>query len=188
MSDTVCRMICRRAFLLSGATAVLFANAALAAKARDPMAIIAEIYKSEGDRAFGTDPAARKKYLSKSLDQLWTRAEAKVNPHGDEAGAIDWDVATNSQGMEVKMVWCKYAFRDDQRALVVVTLVPKGEWDAIPGQERYPLPFHPRRRPLGDQRYRRRHRRRARGAARSVDAEFEEARTTHAARLIARGS
>ncbi len=92
------------------------------------MVIIAEIYKSESERAFGTDPAARKKYLSKSLDELWTRAEAKVNPHGDEAGAIDWDVATNSQGMEVKSYRAKYAFRDDQRALVVVTLVPKGDW------------------------------------------------------------
>src|SRR6266513_343423 len=73
--------------------------------ARDPAAIVAEIYSPKREEiygaAFGLNVADRRKYLSKELVGLWARADKKANPTGKDAGPIDWDVTTNSQGLEV---------------------------------------------------------------------------------------
>jgi hypothetical protein len=123
-------MIARRCFVAS--VALLACAPALAAPkgGRDPFAILAEIYRREqaGDYpgAFGVDPRERRAYLSKLLVDLWARADAKV-PKGD-AGPIDWDVTTNSQGMEVGGYRVTVAQQDAARADLIVTLTAKTPW------------------------------------------------------------
>jgi hypothetical protein len=124
-------LISRRMFVLSGAALVLSARAPHAERAsRDPAAILKEIYKGNDSRnaAFGLEESDRRKYLSKSLIELWAKADAKVNPRGDEVGPIDFDVTTNSQGMYVKSYSMTTERRDGERATLAVTLVAKGEW------------------------------------------------------------
>jgi hypothetical protein len=122
-------MITRRLFV--GCAALLACAPALAApKTRDPRAMLAAIYRREQTGtyagAFGLDPKERQFYLSKALIDLWARADAKV-PAGD-AGPIDWDVTTNSQGMEVASYRVTVAHQDAAHANLIVTLVPKGKW------------------------------------------------------------
>ena len=45
-----------------------------------------------------------------------------------EAGPIDWDVTTNSQGMEVGSYKLRIASRDATHVNLSVTLVPKTPW------------------------------------------------------------
>jgi hypothetical protein len=117
------RLLIASVFLLPGV-------AAHAQRVRDPFAILADIYRREQTSdyagAFGLDPRERRTYLSKALIDLWARADAKVEP-GD-AGAIDWDVTTNSQGMEVGGYRAAVAQQDATRMTLVVTLTPKTPW------------------------------------------------------------
>jgi hypothetical protein len=123
-------MLTRR-ILLAG---ILLATtpAVAAPKQRDPAAIVAEIYRPTRDEevgaAFGIEPAERRKYLSKELVGLWAKADKKVNPTGKDAGPIDWDVTTNSQGMEFGSYTLKVASQDDRHAHLIATLVPKTPW------------------------------------------------------------
>ena len=123
-------VITRRMLVLSSAALVLSARAPHAEQApRDPAAIVKEIYRNTSrDAAFGLEEAERRKYLSKSLIELWAKADAKAKARGDEVGPIDYDVTTNSQGMEVKSYSAKTERRDGERAVLVVKLVPRGEW------------------------------------------------------------
>jgi hypothetical protein len=126
-------MITRRWFV---ALACLPAAPARAAP-RDPFGILADIYRREqtGDYegAFGLDPRERRAYLSKALIDLWARADAKVAP-GD-AGPIDWDVTTNSQGMEVGGYRVVLASQDAARMTLIVTLTAKTPWLRKSGDE-----------------------------------------------------
>jgi len=101
-----------------------------APRVRDPFAILADIYRREqtGDYegAFGLDPRERRVYLSKALIDLWARADARVEP-GD-AGPIDWDVTTNSQGMEVGGYRVAVASQGAARMSLIVTLTAKTPW------------------------------------------------------------
>lgn len=118
------RLLIASVFLLPGAPALA------APRVRDPFAILADIYRREqtGDYpgAFGIDPRERRAYLSKILVDLWTKADAKV-PKGD-AGPIDWDVTTNSQGMEVGGYRVAVASQDAARMNLIVTLTPNSPW------------------------------------------------------------
>ena len=122
-------MITRRLFV---AFALLPCAPARAApqRVRDPFAILADIYRREQtgdyDGAFGLDPRERRAYLSKALIDLWARADAKVEP-GD-AGPIDWDVTTNSQGMEVGGYRVAVAQQDAAHVNLIVTLTAKTPW------------------------------------------------------------
>ena len=123
-------MITRRTLV---ASALLLASApALAApqRVRDPFALLADIYRRDqtGDYegAFGLDPRERRTYLSKALIDLWSKADAKV-PQGD-AGPIDWDVTTNSQGMEVGGYRVTVARQDAEHVDLIVTLTAKTPW------------------------------------------------------------
>jgi hypothetical protein len=128
-------VITRRTFIVSG-VALLVAGPALGAAMRsappnDPIAIVNAIYRGtiEGydkERALWLDPNTRRGTLSKSLIALWAKADAKTQ-EGD-SGPIDFDVTTNSQGMEVKSFTAKAESRDDNRATIVVTLRAKGVW------------------------------------------------------------
>ena len=51
-------------------------------------------------------------------------ADARAHKTGDGLGAVDFDVATNSQGLEVRRFTVKTLSRDASRASVVATLTP----------------------------------------------------------------
>jgi hypothetical protein len=104
-------MITRRTLVLIG-TANLFAMAARSAladppTANDPVAIINAIYmrvakgNGNGGGAFVIEnKSAKAKYLSKSLIELWAKADAHT-PKGN-VGPVDFDPVTNSQDPDVK--------------------------------------------------------------------------------------
>jgi hypothetical protein len=119
-------MIARRLFVTS--LALLLGAPALAApRDRTPWTMLAEIYRpGQFESAFGVDAKEREAFLSKALLDLWAKADAKVAP-GD-AGPIDWDVTTNSQGMEVGSWEARVARRQAARVDLVVTLTPKTPW------------------------------------------------------------
>jgi hypothetical protein len=128
-------MLTRR-LVLSGLAMLVPAAPALAApqpKAlRDPAAIVAEIYDPKREEiyggAFGLSVAERRKYLSRELIGLWARADRRANPTGKEAGPIDWDVTTNSQGLEVGNYTLEVARQDDNRVELKATIEAKTEW------------------------------------------------------------
>src|SRR6266446_5311802 len=104
-------MISRRE-LISGAVGLTVAACSQAAWAGapspdDPAAIITAIYtraaksKGDGGGAFIIEnKAAKAKYLSKTLVELWAKADAHT-PKGD-VGPVDFDPVTNSQEPDVK--------------------------------------------------------------------------------------
>src|ERR1700722_5689038 len=105
-------MITRRALLLSPATglcagALSRRSFAAPPSASDPVAIVTAIYtraaKGKGDAGGGfviENKAAKAKYLSRSLIELWAKADAHT-PKGD-VGPVDFDPVTNSQEPDVK--------------------------------------------------------------------------------------
>jgi hypothetical protein len=112
-------MLSRRALLLSAA-ALLAAGAARATEAAEPLAIVREIYrlamKEEAD--FTLTHEGRQKYLSKSLVDLWLRAE-KNTPEGDVL--IDSDPISNSQDPDIASFTVKQERRSADRATVAAT-------------------------------------------------------------------
>jgi hypothetical protein len=116
-------LIARLILFLCGAT-FLFA-APLFAQTPDPVAVVNSIYKGGDNRsaAFGLDPDERHKYFSKSTAALWDKADAKANPGGDEVGAIDFDISTNTQGANVTSYSIVSSKVSDKNATVVVKLV-----------------------------------------------------------------
>ena len=122
-------MITRRSLILTGLLAGTVTPHARAAQPsqNDPVAIITAIYtraaKGKGDSggAFVIEnKAARAKYLSKSLADLWTRADANT-PKGD-VGPIDFDPVTNSQEPDVKSFKVAAEKLDADKALIAVTI------------------------------------------------------------------
>lgn len=104
-------MIDRRALISTG-LAGLFAATVTSALAdpapNDPVAILTAIYtrvakgKGDGGGAFVIEnKVAKTKYLSKSLIELWERADAHT-PKGD-VGPVDFDPVTNSQEPDVRL-------------------------------------------------------------------------------------
>jgi hypothetical protein len=128
-------MLTRRVFL-SGLSMLVPAAPSRAAPqpkpVRDPAAIVAEIYDPKREEiygaAFGLNVAERRKYLSRTLIGLWARADKKANPTGKDAGPIDWDVTTNSQGLEVGSYTLEVARQDDNRVELKATIEAKTPW------------------------------------------------------------
>ena len=85
-------------------------------------------HRKESRAAFGLNVAERRKYLSKELIGLWARADKKANPTGKDAGPIDWDVTTNSQGLEVGSYALEVVRQDDNRVELKATIEAKTEW------------------------------------------------------------
>ena len=122
-------MLTRRELMLSGA-ASLFATAAtrvaLAAAPDDPAAIITAIYtraakgNGDGGGAFIIEnKAAKAKYLSKSLVELWAKADAHT-PKGD-VGPVDFDPVTNSQEPDIKSFKVATEKSEADKAVIAVT-------------------------------------------------------------------
>ena len=134
-------MIARRSLLLAAAAVLLggaVANHALAAPpADDPVTIVNAIYarvaKGKGDGG-GTfvinSKAAKAKYLSKPLIEVWAKADARTQK-GD-GGPIGSDPVTNSQDPDVKSFKVVSEKSEANKAIVAVTLTAHGE------QRKYP--------------------------------------------------
>jgi hypothetical protein len=122
-------MISRRALLLTGLTGfVAHAGPRTAlASANDPLAIINAIYarvaRGKGDGGGGfiiESKAAKAKYLSKSLVQLWAQVDAHTPK--DEVGPIDFDPVTNSQEPDVKSFKAATENLEMDKAVIAVTI------------------------------------------------------------------
>jgi hypothetical protein len=100
-------MLTRRALVLSGLSATIVAAHAETPAGGDPVAIVTAIY-TRAAKGKGTDgggfvyenKAAKAKYLSKSLIELWAKADAHT-PKGD-VGPVDFDPVSNSQDPDIK--------------------------------------------------------------------------------------
>ena len=125
-------MIARRKFILTGmagllALAVMPRARAAQPSPNDPVAILNAIYtraakgKGDGGGAFVIEnKAAKAKYLSKSLIELWARADANT-PKGD-VGPIDFDPVTNSQEPDVKSFKVEAEKLEADKAVIAVTI------------------------------------------------------------------
>jgi Protein of unknown function (DUF3828) len=125
-------MIARRALILLAAAGLLAGAVSPDACAAppvvdDPLAIVNAIYaraaKGKGDSGGAfiiENKAAKAKYLSRSLADLWARADAHT-PKGD-VGPVDFDPVTNSQEPDVKSFKAVAEKREPDKAVIAVTL------------------------------------------------------------------
>jgi hypothetical protein len=118
--------LARAASLVSGVLACAFVVAAQAAPS-DPDRFVASIYANGREGVVWSqwlDGARRREWFSHALTTLWARCDAVAHKNGDELGAVDFDVATNSQGMEVKSFTVKTLSQEASHASVVARLAP----------------------------------------------------------------
>jgi hypothetical protein len=125
-------MITRRLIVLAAITGLLATSSTCPAGAEppapnDPVAIVTAIYtraakgKGDGGGGFVTDTkAAKARYLSKSLIELWAKADAHT-PKGD-VGPVDFDPVTNSQEPDIKSFKVDAEKLDADKALIAVTI------------------------------------------------------------------
>ena len=125
-------MVTRRALIVSGAAGLLataLSHRAFAAtpSPADPADIITAIYtraakgKGSGGGAFIIEnKAAKAKYLSKSLVELWAKADAHT-PKGD-VGPVDFDPVTNSQEPDVRSFKVDAEKMEADKAIIAVTI------------------------------------------------------------------
>ena len=118
--------LARNAALIPGIL-ILAPGVAAQVAPSDPARVVASIY---ADGREGTvwaqwlDGARRGGWFSPGLTALWAQCDGRARKIGDELGALDFDVATNSQGMEVKSFTVKTLSRDVWHASVVAKLTP----------------------------------------------------------------
>jgi hypothetical protein len=109
------------------ALCLLASIAPLAAQTREPEAVVRWLYeRTMKDQDKPVPPAfdrnnKKRQLLSQSLDTLWKRADKKVNPKGDELGAMEFDVVSNSQDPNIKSYVLQTESRDEQRATIATT-------------------------------------------------------------------
>jgi hypothetical protein len=125
-------MLTRRTLVLTGLIGMLAASDERAARAEppsanDPVAIVTAIYtraaKGKGDSGGGfviESKAAKAKYLSRSLIELWAKADAHT-PKGD-VGPVDFDPVTNSQDPDVKSFKVEAEKLETDKAVIAVTI------------------------------------------------------------------
>src|ERR1700688_1051801 len=129
-------MLTRRTFALASLIGILAANDRRSARAEpppasDPVAIVTAIYiraaKGKGDGGGGfviENKAAKAKYLSKSLIELWAKADAHT-PKGD-VGPVDFDPVTNSQDPDVKSFKVDVEKLEADKAVIAITIAGRG--------------------------------------------------------------
>jgi hypothetical protein len=91
------------AILLAGLSLTDAAVARDAPSAATPREILTGIYREavKGATSDWLEPARRSRYLSKSLQALWAKSDAKKPPEG-EVGAIDFDLTTDTNALELQ--------------------------------------------------------------------------------------
>ena len=128
-------MINRRTLISTGMAGLLIGLSRRAFAAppspSDPAAIVNGIYaraakgKGKGGGAFIIEnKAAKAKYLSKSLIELWAQADAHTPK--DDVGPIDFDPVTNSQEPDIKSFKVASEKLDADTAVIAVTLTGHG--------------------------------------------------------------
>jgi hypothetical protein len=122
----------RRRFLAAGLAMSLQYSVSLAAAARDPLAILTQIYRDavKGRGPSWIDDGERPKYLSKSLIALWAKSDKKTPP-GDE-GPIDFDLVCDTNGLSLAGFSLKVEKQDERTATIAATLAYSAG-DANPG-------------------------------------------------------
>jgi hypothetical protein len=70
------------------------------------------------------DASRRREWFTQALTALWANCDARAHQTGDELGPVDFDVGTNSQGMEVKSFTVKTLSQDVSHVSVVARLSP----------------------------------------------------------------
>ena len=93
----------------------------------DPARYVASIYADGREPAVWDqwlDGARRGEWFSRALTALWAQCDTRDRETSDELGAVDFDVATNSQGLEVRRFTVKTLSRDASHASVVAKLTP----------------------------------------------------------------
>jgi Protein of unknown function (DUF3828) len=123
-------MLTRRMLVLTGLIGILAASDRRSARAEppaanDPVAIVTAIYtraaKGDGGGGFVIEnKAAKAKYLTKSLIELWAKADAHT-PKGD-VGPVDFDPVTNSQDPDVKSFKVDAEKLEADKAVIAVTI------------------------------------------------------------------
>jgi hypothetical protein len=116
----------RTAALISGILVFAPSFAAQAAPS-DPARFVASIYANGQESAVWSqwlDGARRGQWFSSTLTALWAQCDTRARKTRDELGALDFDITTNSQGMEVKRFTVKTLSRDASHARVVATFTP----------------------------------------------------------------
>ena len=116
----------RTAALIPGVLVFAPGVAAQAAPS-DPARFVASIYANGRESAVWDQwlhGARRGEWFSSTLTALWAQCDTRARKTRDELGALDFDIATNSQGMEVKKFMVKTLSRDASRASVVAKLTP----------------------------------------------------------------
>jgi hypothetical protein len=91
----------------------------------DPVRFVALIYANGAEAGVWEewlDAARHGIWFSRALMALWARCDARARRTSDELGAVDFDVATNSQGLEVKSFTTRTLSQDVSRANVVAKL------------------------------------------------------------------
>jgi hypothetical protein len=118
--------LARAASLVSGVLICAFVAAAQAAPS-DPDRFVASIYANGREGvvwAQWLDGARRREWFSHALTRLWANCDARARETKDELGTVDFDIATNSQGMEVKSFTVKTLSQDASHASVAARLAP----------------------------------------------------------------
>ena len=125
----------------------------------DPARFVASIYANGREPAVWRqwpDGARRGQWFSSALTALWAQCDRRARKERDELGPLDFDVATNSQGAEVKSftvrILARRLARERRREAYAQQLAAQ-----IGSRERDPLrpplgarTLDDRRRPFGD--------------------------------------
>jgi hypothetical protein len=144
IADLRIPMLTRRALISTGLAGLLagVSHRAVAAppSPNDPLGIINAIYarvakgKGTGGGAFIIEnKAAKAKYLSKSLIELWAQADAHTPK--EDVGPIDFDPVTNSQDPDVKSFKAVAETLDADKAVIAVTLTGHGKPPSKPADQ-----------------------------------------------------
>jgi hypothetical protein len=130
----------RRSLLAAGLASLFASGAATAANARDPLATMRAIYQDavKGQMPSWIDKGLRAQYLSRSLVALWAKTDKRIVP-GDE-GPIDFDIVTDTNGLELSDFSLAVEKQDAKTATIAVTLIYKeGDASPKPKVQRYNL-------------------------------------------------
>jgi hypothetical protein len=102
---------------------VLVSMPAVHAAETTPAGMLKGIYREavKGTTSAWLEPQRRGKYLSKSLLALWAKTDAKMTPEG-YAGPIDFDLTTDTNGLELQGFEIKAVRESPDTAVVAVKL------------------------------------------------------------------
>ena len=121
------RLRLARAAALVWGVLVFAPGLAAEAASSDPAGFVASIYANGREPAVWEqwlDGGKRGQWFSTGVTALWAQCDRLARKTRDQLGPLDFDIATNSQGAEVKRFAVRTVAQDPGRARVVATLEP----------------------------------------------------------------